>query len=69
MTSCQMSKETYSKGFDKSHMRLIFFRFGSDKEATKKWLSKLARRIPSTRDLINAPKAADEEKIERSLVS
>ena len=50
------------KGFDKPHMRLIFFRFGNDKEVTKKWLSKLARRVPSTRDLIKAAKAADERK-------
>ena len=50
------------KGFDKPHMRLIFFRFGNDKEVTKKWLSKLARQVPSTRDLIKAAKEADERK-------
>lgn len=50
------------KGFDKPHMRLIFFRFGNDKEVTKKWLSKLARQVPSTRDLMKAAKAADERK-------
>jgi Dyp-type peroxidase family len=49
------------KGFNKPHMRLIFFNF-SNLNASKKWLRLVADRIPNTQDLIMASKEFKEKR-------
>src|SRR2546426_3726552 len=44
------------KGFNKPTLRLIFFRFGDDMSAIKKWLMTVSRAVPSTSELIKASK-------------
>lgn len=55
------------KGFDKANLRLIFFRFGTENDATKKWLAKIAYRIPSTTDLISASRDLDKRRTDDPL--
>ena len=55
------------KGFDKPNMLLIFLRFGSNQNDTKKWLADAGQRIPSTKMLIDASKEYNKRKLKDPL--